>query len=263
MKKYYRIDYRGTPRHVIEERGRWRLLEGDLFGTHEPGDEVSPEGQFILAPVQPSKIVAIGLNYRDHALETNKPLPREPMMFLKPSTAVIGPGEPIVIPDGVGRVDHEAECGVVIGRKAWQVSAKEAPSYVLGLTCLNDVTARELQAKDVQYTRAKGFDTFAPLGPCVAAGVDYHAAEGLRVEGWVNGERRQGSSTKELVFGIDQLIAFITSVMTLMPGDVIATGTPSGIGPLKAGDRVTIKIAGVGELSNPVEQGIKLRGGRT
>ena len=261
MKKYYRIDYRGTPRHVIEEQGRWRLLEGDLFGRHEPGDEIAREGHHLLAPVQPSKIVAIGLNYRDHALETNKPLPKEPMMFLKPSTAVIGPGEPIVIPEGVGRVDHEAECGVVIGKKAWKVSAGDAPAYVLGLTCLNDVTARELQARDVQYTRAKGFDTFAPIGPCVAAGLDYHAAEGIRVEGWVNGERRQGSSTKELVFGIDQLIAFITNVMTLLPGDVIATGTPSGIGRLQAGDRVTIKIAGVGELSNPVGQGITLRGG--
>lgn len=262
MKKFYRIDHKGTPRHVIEDGGRWRLLEGDVFGRHEAGDEVPREGQVILAPVQPSKIVCIGLNYRDHALETKKPLPKEPMMFIKPSTAVVGPDEPVVIPDGVGRVDHEAECAVVIGRRAWQVPPEEASSYVLGLTCINDVTARELQARDVQYTRAKGFDTFAPLGPCIATGIDYHAAEGVRVEGWVNGERRQGSSTKELVFGIDQLIAFITNVMTLLPGDIIATGTPSGIGPLKAGDRVTIKVAGVGELSNPVGQGMKLRGAR-
>jgi 2-keto-4-pentenoate hydratase/2-oxohepta-3-ene-1,7-dioic acid hydratase in catechol pathway len=252
MKKFYRIEHRGASRHVIEEDGGWRLLEGDLFGRYEEGDSIAMNGQNLLAPVMPSKIVAIGLNYKDHAAEQGKPLPNEPMMFIKPSTAVIGPGEAIVLPEGVGRIDHEAEVGVVIGRRAWRVPETSASDYILGLTCLNDVTARELQAKDIQYTRAKGFDTFAPIGPCVASGIDYRAPHGVGIEGWVNGTRRQSSTTKELVFSIDRLVAFVSLVMTLLPGDIIATGTPSGIGPLASGDRVTIKVAGVGELTNPV-----------
>jgi 2-keto-4-pentenoate hydratase/2-oxohepta-3-ene-1,7-dioic acid hydratase in catechol pathway len=251
MKKFFRIDYKGAPRHVIEEGGTWRLLEGDLFGSHRAGAEIARDGHRLLAPVEPSKMVCIGLNYKDHAAEQNKPLPSSPLMFIKPSTAVVGPGEPIVLPDGVGRVDHEAEVGVVIGRRASRVSEADARQYVLGLTCFNDVTARELQQKGAQYTHAKGFDTFAPIGPCVA-GVDYYATEGVAVQGWVNGVKRQDSSTTQLVFSIDYLIAYITRVMTLLPGDIIATGTPSGIGPLAPGDQVTIKVAGVGELTNPV-----------
>jgi 2-keto-4-pentenoate hydratase/2-oxohepta-3-ene-1,7-dioic acid hydratase in catechol pathway len=142
---------------------------------------------------------------------------------------------------------------VVIGTRASHVPERDAARYVFGITCVNDVTARELQAKDVQYTRAKGFDTFAPIGPCVATGLPFDAPDGLTVEGWVNGTRRQSSSTRELIFSVPRLIAFITRVMTLLPGDIITTGTPSGIGPLAAGDRVTIKVQGVGELTNPVE----------
>ena len=263
MTRIFRIEDRGAPRHAIEENGRWRWLEGDLFAGYEAGDELDASGHRWLAPVVPSKIVAIGLNYKDHAAEQQKPLPQEPMMFLKPSTAVIGPGDPIVLPEGAGRVDHEAEVGVVIGRRASHVAEDEAHAYVLGLTCVNDVTARELQVKDIQYTRAKSFDSFAPIGPCIAVGVDYRAAAGVAVEGWVNDERRQSSSTKDLIFSIDTLIAFASRVMTLLPGDIVSTGTPAGVGPLKAGDRVTIKVAGVGELSNPVAQGITLRGARS
>ena len=252
MTRFYRIDFKGTPRHVVEEQGEWRLIEGDLFGPYTKGDAVRDGEHRLLAPIIPSKIVAIGLNYKDHAAEVNKPLPAEPLMFIKPSTAVIGPDFPIVIPEGAGRVDHEAEVGVVIGATAWRVREQDARKYVFGLTCVNDVTARELQKKDVQYTRAKGFDTFAPVGPCIATGIDYSAPEGIGVECWVNGARRQASSTTQLIFPIDRLIAFISSVMTLLPGDIVSTGTPAGIGPLQAGDRVTIKVAGVGELSNPV-----------
>jgi 2-keto-4-pentenoate hydratase/2-oxohepta-3-ene-1,7-dioic acid hydratase in catechol pathway len=252
MKRYYRIQHEGSPRHVVEEQGEWRLVEGDIFGTHHAGQPIAPKGHRLLAPVLPSKIVAIGLNYKDHAAEQNKPLPAEPMMFLKPSTAVIGPGEPIVLPAGAGRIDHEAEAGVVIGAPAHYVREEEAHKFIFGITCVNDVTARELQAKDIQYTRAKGFDTFAPIGPCIAIGLDYGAAEGLAVEGWVNGERRQSSSTKELIFSIRRLVAFVSSVMTLLPGDIISTGTPAGIGRLAAGDTVTVKVQGVGELTNPV-----------
>jgi 2-keto-4-pentenoate hydratase/2-oxohepta-3-ene-1,7-dioic acid hydratase in catechol pathway len=252
MKRYYRIEYRGVPRYAVEEAGAWRLVEGDIFGVHEAGDAIPAEGHALLPPVLPSKIVAVGLNYKDHAAEQNKPLPAEPMLFLKPSTAVIGPGDSIVIRAGIGRVDHEAEVGVVIGRRASRVAERDAHLFILGLTCVNDVTARELQRKDIQYTRAKGFDTFAPLGPCVAVGLDYDAADGLAVEGWVNDSCRQSSSTRELIFPIRQLVAFISSVMTLLPGDIISTGTPAGIGPLVAGDRVTVKVAGVGEITNPV-----------
>lgn len=251
MKKFYRIDYKGSPRHAVVEDGRWRLLDGDVFAQHRAGEEIAADGHRVLAPVLPSKMVCIGLNYKDHAAEQNKPLPASPLMFIKPSTSVVGPEEAIVVPSGIGRVDHEAEVGVVIGRRARHVREADARGYVLGLTCFNDVTARELQQKGAQYTHAKGFDTFAAIGPCVAE-VDYHAASGVGVQGWVNGEKRQDSSTQQLVFSIDYLIAYITRVMTLLPGDIIATGTPSGIGPITPGDRVTIKVAGVGELTNAV-----------
>lgn len=251
MKKFYRIDYNGSARHAIEEGGTWRLLEGDLFGAYRAGEEIAPDGHRLLAPVMPSKMVCIGLNYKDHAAEQNKPLPASPLMFIKPSTSVVGPEQAIVIPSGIGRVDHEAEVGVVISRPARHVREADARAYVLGLTCFNDVTARELQQKGAQYTHAKGFDTFAAIGPCVAE-VDYQAKGGVGVQGRVNGETRQDSSTQQLVFSIDYLIAYITRVMTLLPGDIIATGTPSGIGPLQPGDRVTISVAGVGDLTNAV-----------
>ena len=253
MKRIYRIDYQGQPRHVIEHDFEWRLLEGDIFGQFKAGAAISPKGHRTLAPVTPSKIVCVGLNYKDHAAEQNKPLPPEPLIFIKPSTSVVGPGDSIELPPGAGRVDHEAEAAVVIGRRATRVSEADAGRYVLGLTCMNDVTARELQNKGAGYTRAKGFDTFAPLGPCIALGVDYGRREGLRVEGIVNGTVRQNSSTKELIFTIPTVIAFISAIMTLLPGDIIATGTPSGIGPLNAGDTVTIRVEGVGELTNTVK----------
>ena len=254
MKRFYRIEHQGAPRHAVEDNGTWRLIDGELFGAHTPGAEIAPQTH-VLAPVLPSKMIGIGLNYKDHAAEQNKPLPASPLMFMKPSTAVVGPGESIVIPGDVGRVDHEAEVGVVIGRRARHVKEADAADYVFGLICFNDVTARELQNKGAQYTHVKGFDTFAAIGPCVAAGLDYHAAGGIGIEGWVNGEKRQASSTKQLIFSIDYLVAYVSRVMTLLPGDIIATGTPSGIGPLKPGDRVTVKVAGVGELTNPVTGG--------
>jgi 2-keto-4-pentenoate hydratase/2-oxohepta-3-ene-1,7-dioic acid hydratase in catechol pathway len=163
---------------------------------------------------------------------------------------VIGPGEPIRIPPGVGRVDHEAELGVVIGKRAHRVARANAWDYILGLICVNDVTARDLQKKESQYTRCKGFDTFAPIGPCIATGLN---GAPRAVEGWVNSERRQASTTGHLIFPVEQLVEFVTFVMTLEPGDIISTGTPEGIGPIKAGDSVKVKIEGVGELINPVQ----------
>ena len=254
IKRIYRIEYEGQPRFAVVQDGGWRLVEGDVFGAFTAGAIIPSTGYRVLAPVMPSKVVCVGLNYKDHAAEQNKPLPPEPLIFIKPSTSVIGPGDSIVLPPGAGRVDHEAEAAIVIGRRATRVKAADAHRYILGLTCINDVTARDLQNKGAGYTRAKGFDTFAPIGPCIAQGLDYARADGLRVEGVVNGVVRQNSSTRELIFTIPTVVEFISSIMTLLPGDVIATGTPSGIGPLNAGDTVTIRVEGVGELTNSVMQ---------
>lgn len=250
VERIFRVEHQGSPRHALERDGTLRLIEGDVFegpARYRLGERVA--GGRILPPVMPSKIVAVGLNYRDHAAEMKKPLPPEPLVFMKPSTAVIGPGDPIRIPPGVGRVDCEAEVGIVIGTRAYRVSRARAMDVVLGFTCFNDVTARELQAKDVQYTRSKSFDTFAPMGPCIAVGLD---GGSLNIESWVNGERRQSSNTRQLIFSIEDIIAYVSAIMTLLPGDVIATGTPSGVGPIKAGDRVKITIEGIGELVNSV-----------
>ena len=252
MKRFYRIEHEGRPRHVVEQGGEWRFVEGDIFSAYQIGDRVLTAPRRLLAPVEPTKIVCVGLNYRDHAVEQKKPLPAEPLIFIKPSTCVIGPGDAIVLPPGAGRVDHEAEAAVVIGRRASRVREEDAHEYVFGLTCVNDVTARALQEQGVGYTRAKGFDTFAPVGPCVADGLDYRSPAGLAVEAWVNRVKRQGSSTRELIFPIPTLVAFVSAIMTLLPGDIISTGTPSGVGPLAAGDSVTVKVEGVGELTNPV-----------
>ncbi len=252
MERVYRIDVEGQARFALERDGTWRLLEGDLFGDRRDGAALDPDGVRLLPPVTPSKIVAVGLNYRDHAREMGKALPSEPLIFLKPPSAVIGPGSSIVIPPGAGRVDYEAEVGIVIGRTARNVQAAEARDYVLGLTCVNDVTDRDLQKRDVQYTRAKGFDTFAPVGPAIAVGLDW---TGLSVGSTVNGVTRQASSTREMIFPPERVVEFVSHVMTLLPGDVIATGTPPGVGPIAPGDRVAIAVEGVGELVNDVVAG--------
>ena len=249
MLRLYRILHEGRPRYAGEREGTWRLVEGDVFGKFAEGEEIDSESARTLAPVVPSKIVCVGLNYRDHAAEQNKPLPPEPLIFIKPSTSVIGPGAAIEAPSWAGRVDHEAELGVVIGRTARGVRANKAYDYILGLIAVNDVTARDLQNKDGQYTRSKGFDTFAPIGPCIAVGLD---GRDLQVRGFVNGDLRQNSRTRELIFTVPELVEFISSVMTLLPGDIISTGTPSGIGPIRPGDQVTIHVEGVGALTNPV-----------
>lgn len=248
MDRIYRLRSGMGGRYAVERGGNLFWLEGDVFGEYRPGAEIADKSLQFIAPVQPSKIMAIGLNYKDHAAEMNKKLPAEPLVFMKPATSVVGPEHAIAMPSWAGRIDHEAEMAVVIGRRASRVSVAEAMDYVLGVTCLNDVTARELQVKDVQYTRAKGFDTFAPIGPCIAVDLD---PSNLVIEGWVNGEKRQSSSTNQLIFPVPDLVAFVTRFCTLEPGDIITTGTPSGVGPLKAGDRVMVKVEGVGALSNP------------
>jgi 2-keto-4-pentenoate hydratase/2-oxohepta-3-ene-1,7-dioic acid hydratase in catechol pathway len=203
-------------------------------------------------PVRPSKIVCVGTNYRAHAQEMGKPLPDEPLLFMKPPSALVGPGEPIVRPRGYQRVDFEGELAVVIGRTARRVAREAALAHVAGYTCLNDVTVRDLQKKDVQFTRAKGFDSFCPVGPRVAAGLD---PSRLRIETRVNGQVRQSSTTADLIFDVPTLIAFVSGVMTLEEGDLISTGTPSGVGNLEPGDVVAIEIEGIGVLENPVVAG--------
>ena len=201
----------------------------------------------LLAPCQPTKVVAIGLNYRDHAEELKLALPEEPLLFLKPPSSVIAHEDRIVLPPQSRRVDYEAELAIVIGKTAKQVTQSEARDYILGYTCLNDVTARDLQTKDGQWTRSKGFDTFCPIGPWVETEID---PSDLKIELYLNGECKQQSRTSNLIFNSLQLVEFISGIMTLFPGDVIATGTTSGIGPMNHGDKVEVRIEGIGSLIN-------------
>ena len=204
----------------------------------------------MLAPCEPSKVVCIGRNYAAHAVELGNEMPKEPLIFLKPPSAVIGPDEPIVLPAPSNRVEHEGELGVVIGKRCRQLSDGADPlAYVLGYTCLNDVTARDLQKADVQFTRAKGFDTFCPAGPYIETQLD---PRDVTVECRVNGETRQSGSTALMAFPVAFLIRWISHIMTLLPGDLIATGTPAGVGPLAANDTVEVAVSGIGVLRNPV-----------
>ncbi|MBS4032080.1 MAG: fumarylacetoacetate hydrolase family protein [Clostridiales bacterium] len=227
------------------------VVQGDPFQRDywETGDVFRLDDVVLTAPCRPTKIVCIGLNYKDHAQEMKMELPEEPILFLKPPSAVLPHGGDIVYPDGVKRLDYEGELAVVIGKRAKNVPAAEALQYVFGYTCSNDVTARDLQKKDQQWTRAKSFDTFCPLGPWIATDLD---SANLNISLEVNGVRKQASNTSQLAFAVPELIAFVSGVMTLEPGDVILTGTPSGVGPLQKGDTVTVKIDGVGELTNTV-----------
>jgi 2-keto-4-pentenoate hydratase/2-oxohepta-3-ene-1,7-dioic acid hydratase in catechol pathway len=229
-----------------------RLYEGSPLVAWEPTELVMPFDRVqLLAPVFPTKVVGVGKNYADHAAETASELPDEPVIFLKPATAIIGPGAPVVLPGDSVEVHHEAELAVVIGSVAKSVEAEDAAKVILGYTAGNDVTARDLQKKDGQWTRAKGFDTFCPLGPAVET--EFDPLEGLGVVCRVNGDVRQAGSTADLVFGVAELVAFITRVMTLLPGDVILTGTPAGVGPVRPGDRMEVEVEGIGVLANPVE----------
>ncbi len=204
----------------------------------------------LLAPVLPSKVVAIGKNYAEHARETGSEPPAEPLIFLKPSTAVIGPGDPIVRPVQLSRrVDFEGELAVVFGRLCRDVPAARVPDVIFGYTCANDVTARDLQTSDGQWARAKGFDTFCPLGPWIETDLD---PSDVKLTTTVNGEVKQQASTSLLIHDIATLVSYVTAVMTMLPGDVLLTGTPAGIGPLVAGDRVSVEVDGIGALTNPV-----------
>jgi len=232
-----------------------RLTAPPWLGGRETGDRDPRAAATLLPPVQPTKIVCVGLNYRAHIAESLSVVPdarppSEPLLFLKPPSAVIADREPIRYPQGVTRLDPEAELAVVIGRRARRVSLEAALEVVAGFTCFNDVSARNYQKLDGQWTRAKGFDTFAPLGPWVTTGL---SPDRLTVQCRVNGQVRQTGHTSDLLFPVPLLVSFISSVMTLEAGDVIATGTPAGIAPIEVGDRVEVEVEGVGVLSNPVE----------
>ncbi len=240
----------GLVKWGVVEEGMIREMEGDPFTHFHLTSRAKQMGEVkLLSPCLPSKIVALGLNYRDHAEEVKMDLPEEPILFIKPSTSVIGPGDAIIYPKMSRRVDYEAELAVVIKKVAKAVSLERAGEYILGYTCFNDVTARDLQPKNGQWTKSKSFDTFAPIGPWIVTDLDPHH---LEISTYLNGERRQHSNTRYLLFGPLQLVSYISNIMTLLPGDVIATGTPSGIGPMLIGDRVDVTIEGIGTLTNYV-----------
>lgn len=254
MERLYRVS-RGAERFYAADRDgvlrRALPSNGTIFDGYTHGDTIDGglASLTVHTPVAPSKLVCVGLNYRDHAAEVKKVIPPEPLLFTKPPSAVLDPGGTILIPPGVGHIHYESELALVIGKRAHRVTAANAWDYILGVTCLNDITARDLQNKEPQYTRAKGFDTFAPFGPCVEIG----GTRGPRtIEGFVNGERRQHSSTSNMIFPIEFLIEYITFVMTLEPGDIIATGTPAGVGAIAHGDVLAVRIEGIGELTNHV-----------
>lgn len=255
-------------RRATDETARFGLLPGDLgsggtitpltqppwLGVEADGQEFDSEelkNEHWLAPVMPSKIVCVGLNYHAHvkASYSADEAPERPLLFMKPPSSIIGPEADIVLPSVSKRVDYEAELGVVIGKTACKVGEEEATDYIFGLTCVNDVTARDLQKPDGQWTRAKGFDTFCPVGPWIVTGVDF---SDVSVEGILNGETMQSGRTSQMIFPIPLLVSYISSIMTLNPGDLISTGTPAGIAPMKAGDVIEVRVENVGALRNHI-----------
>lgn len=251
-------------RSSLMDKPCYGVIEGDVV---RPLDGIDPYGPLrwgkpreiplrevqLLAPCEPTKIVAVGQNYRAHAEELGNRVPTEPLLFLKPPSAIIGPDEAIHLPPVSERVDYEGELAVVMGARASRLAFEDDPlDYVFGYTCANDVTARDLQRKDGQYTRAKGFDTFLPLGPVIEREL---SPDDLRLETRVNDQVKQQATTRDMVFSVAFLVRYISSIMTLYPGDVILTGTPAGVGPLQAGDTVVVEIEGIGALKNPVVHG--------
>jgi 2-keto-4-pentenoate hydratase/2-oxohepta-3-ene-1,7-dioic acid hydratase in catechol pathway len=252
MERFIRFEAaEGTRWGLFDDGGVKEITQNPACG-YELSDKYYDLSELkLLAPVEPGKIVCVGLNYREHVKESQSAteIPEEPVLFMKPPSAVIGPGGKIVYPEMAGRVDYEAELGVIIGRDCSCVAEVEAEDYIFGFTCCNDVTARDLQKKDKQWTRAKGFDSFCPVGPWAITGLGY---EDLSIESFLNGELKQSGRTSMMIFSIPLLISFISKVMTLNPGDLILTGTPAGIGPMKPHDRIEVRIEGIGSLVNDV-----------
>lgn len=249
--KIYRFKRKDRVAYGVLKEDRLYPVEGSIFRKFKTARRSSPIGDVtLLPPVKPSKIIAVGVNYKDHAMERGRALPMEPLIFLKPPSAIVGPDDIIVYPSMAKRVDYEGELALVIGKKACRLQEKDGVNdYILGYTCFNDVTARDLQEKDGQFTRAKSFDTFAAIGPCIATEIDPRR---LRIKTFLNGKLKQSGNTRNLIFSIPHILRFISQVMTLNPGDVITTGTPAGVGPMNPGDRVDVQIDGIGILSNTV-----------
>ena len=252
MEQYVRFEFSGEPFF-----GR---LEGDTIATYDDapwltgrptGHAIARERVRLLHPVTPSKIILVGLNYHAHVKESQSATeaPKNPILFLKPTTSLIGPGDGIVYPQGVDRVDYEAELAVVIGKRGRHIDQAQADDYIFGYTCLNDVTARNIQKQDGQWTRGKGFDTFCAVGPHIVRGLD---VTDLSVEAYLNGTQKQSGKTSSMIFSVPFLVSFISSVMTLLPGDVISTGTPQGIDPMQRGDTIEIRIEKIGSLVNTI-----------
>jgi 2-keto-4-pentenoate hydratase/2-oxohepta-3-ene-1,7-dioic acid hydratase in catechol pathway len=231
-----------------------RALDSDPFATPPAdwklGREIPFDASTVLAPVRPGKIIGIGRNYREHVKELNNPMPAEPVIFLKATSSLIAPGASVVLPPESQRIEHEGEIAVVVGRRIKRATPEEARAAVLGVTCADDVTARDLQRKDPCFSRAKSFDTFCPLGPAILTGADL---EDLEVVTRVNGQERQRGHARDMTWGIVDLLVYASRMMTLEPGDVLLTGTPAGVGPLQDGDQVEVEVSGVGVLRNPVE----------
>ncbi|MCC6963334.1 MAG: fumarylacetoacetate hydrolase family protein [candidate division Zixibacteria bacterium] len=251
-KKYCRFHFHGAATWGLVENDTVRIITGDLFAEHKLTDERIPRAKAkLLPPVTPTKIVCVGLNYADHVKESQSAnaVPEEPVTFMKPLTALIGPEETILMPAASKRVDYEGEIGIVIARTCHKLDPDEVRGNIFGVTCVNDVTARDLQKRDVQWTRGKGFNTFCPVGPYLVTDLDYTE---LNVTSRLNGETRQSSNSRHMIFPIPRLVSFMCHVMTLNPGDLIVTGTPEGVGPMKDGDIVEVEVEGVGILRNHV-----------
>lgn len=249
-KQYVRFSLAGNTHYGLLANNQVAEIQGDIFGEHHVTDRVHPlDSVSLLTPCLPSKIACVGLNYRKHAIELGMKLPTEPVIFLKPTTALLPIDGNIVYWPMVGQLDYEGELTIVIGKQCHLVTPAGALQYVFGYTMANDVTARDLQGKDGQWTRAKGFDTFAPLGPSIVTGID---VSDLALQTFVNGEIKQDGRTSDMIFSIAEQVSFVSQVMTLYPGDVILTGTPSGIGPMQVGDQVEVRIEGLGSLTNRV-----------
>jgi len=251
--KIYRFRYRKKILYGLLKEEFLFPVRGSIFRNFKIEDSAIPISEVtLLPPVMPSKIVCVGRNYREHAEELGNQVPPEPLLFLKPPSAIIGPQQPIIYPEASQRVDYEGELAVIIKKKArdlpqdgnWQ-------DYILGYTCFNDVTARDLQQKDVQFSRAKSFDSFAPIGPCLVTDLD---PEAVQLKTFLNGKLVQSGNTRNMIFNVAFLLRYISRIMTLEPGDVIATGTPAGVGPMQPGDRVEVQIEGIGTLSNFVKK---------
>lgn len=248
--KIVRFKAQGKIRYGALEGPQVVEYAGTPYGAFRRGRKRYPLRQVVLLPpVTPSKIVCIGVNYRDYAEQMNVPLPGEPLMVFKPLSALCGPDDPVIVPPESRRVQFGGELAVVIRKRCRRVATEHAREYVLGYTCLNDVTAQDIADRERLWSRAKAFDSFCPVGPCIATDIDPNEVE---LEVYLNGERKQASNTKHLVFPVEDIVASVSSVMTLMPGDVIATGTPAGPGPIQPGDKVEVRIEGIGSLKNPV-----------